>query len=135
MDNCLFCKIVRKEIPAHIIYEDADVVAFLDIKPVHPGHTLVVPKIHSSDLNEMDPVDTQAVFSTAQRITHALLRLGAEGANVTTNVKQAGGQVIFHTHVHVIPRYSGDGLHHWPQQAYKEGEDRAWQEKLRSALK
>ena len=135
MENCLFCKIARKEIPSSIVYEDDDVLAFLDIKPVHPGHTLVIPKIHSHDFSEMDPVDAQAVYSIAQKVTNALLHLGAEGANVTTNIKPAGGQVIFHTHVHVIPRYKDDGLHLWPQHAYVEGEDKVWKEKLSHVLK
>jgi histidine triad (HIT) family protein len=134
MTDCLFCKIVNKQIPANIVYEDTDVVAFLDIRPVHPGHTLVIPKVHSADFSEMDPVDREAVMHTTQKISQALLHAGAQGANVLTNIKPAGHQVIFHTHMHVIPRYNNDGLKTWPQQPYKEGEDKVWKQKIAQLL-
>jgi histidine triad (HIT) family protein len=134
MTDCLFCKIASKEIPANIIYEDESVMAFLDLKPVHPGHTLVIAKAHSDDFTTMDPVDVQAVMDVAQRVTRAVLAAGYDGVNVTTNVKPASGQVIFHTHVHVVPRKDGDGLKLFPQAAYKDGEDKEWLAKLRTVL-
>lgn len=135
MTDCLFCKIAKKEIPANVVYEDPDVVAFLDIKPVHPGHTLVIAKAHSTDLTDMDPVDLQAVMSVAQRVTQALLENGYDGANVSTNVKPAAGQVIFHTHVHVVPRKEGDGLKLFPQQDYQGDEAARWHKTLKAALR
>jgi histidine triad (HIT) family protein len=135
MTSCLFCKIAKKEIPAKVVYEDEDVLAFLDIKPVHPGHVLVIPKRHSDDMTEMDPVDLQSCTSVAQRIARVLLAAGYDGANVTTNIKPAGHQVVFHTHFHVIPRKTGDGLKTWPQHDYKEGDMEKWQEKLRGAIR
>jgi histidine triad (HIT) family protein len=134
MTDCLFCKIANKELPSSIVYEDADVLAFLDIKPIHEGHTLVIPKVHSHDLSEIDPVDLQAVYATAQRVAQALLQFGAEGVNVTTNVKPASGQVIFHTHIHVIPRYHKDGLNTWPHKELSENGAKEWKEKLLTAL-
>jgi histidine triad (HIT) family protein len=135
VDECLFCKIAAKEIPAHVVYEDDAIVAFLDIKPVHPGHTLVIAKHHSPDVSAMDPVDLQAAGDVCQRIVRALLTLGADGANIITNVKPAGHQVIFHTHFHVIPRHEGDGLKMWPQAPYPEGEAQRWLDRVRGALR
>jgi histidine triad (HIT) family protein len=134
MTDCLFCKIVRKEIPSNIVYETEDVLAFLDIKPVHPGHTLVVPKIHSHDFSEIDPVDREAVISACHKVANALIQVGADGVNVTTNVKPAAGQVIFHTHFHIIPRYENDGLKTWPHGTYS-GDEKEWQEKLATLLR
>lgn len=134
MHECLFCKIAKKEIPSKIIYEDPDVTAFLDIAPVHPGHVLVIPKTHSADFSELDPVDREAVLHACQKITKTLLELGADGCNVSTNVKRAAGQVIFHTHFHIIPRYANDGLPPWPEQNYKDGEADEWSARLRELL-
>ncbi len=134
MSDCLFCKIVAKEIPAKIVYEDDHVVAFLDIKPVAEGHTLVVPKKHSIDLTELLPHEMQPVVLACQLITKGLLACGYEGANITTNAKPASGQTVFHTHFHIIPRKRGDGLHPWPQHPYEPGSDVAWHEKLAAAI-
>lgn len=135
MTACLFCKIAKKEIPANVVYEDADTVAFLDIKPVHPGHVLIIAKAHSDDMTEMDPVDLQAVMSVAQCVARALLDNGYDGVNISTNVKPAAGQVIFHTHVHVVPRKEGDGLKLFPQQDYNDGEIAHWHKTLQAALR
>ncbi len=134
MNDCLFCKIARKEIPAAVVYEDESVLAFLDRSPVHPGHVLVIAKAHSDDFASMDPVDAQAVIDTCQRLVRALLELGYDGANVITNIKPAGHQVIFHTHFHVIPRKTGDGLKTWPQQPYADGDMDDWRKKLVSVF-
>jgi histidine triad (HIT) family protein len=135
MDTCLFCKVVRKELYGAIVYEDADVIAFLDIHPVHPGHTLVVPKVHTEDFSTMDPVDREAVMHACQKVTHALLHNHIDGVNVITNVRPAAGQTIFHAHFHLIPRYHNDGLLHLPHSSYKDGEAEEWEHKIKSALK
>lgn len=132
--TCLFCKIANKEISAKIVFETADVLAFLDIKPVHPGHVVVIAKAHSDDFAAMDPVDAQAVIDACQRITRVLIAEGYDGANVLTNVRPAGHQVIFHTHFHVIPRKEGDGLKTWPQHDYQSGIADEWHTKLKTAL-
>lgn len=134
MANCLFCNIVNKEVPARVVYEDEQVLAFLDIKPVHAGHTLVIPKLHSTDLSELPADDLGPLLDACQKIGNALLGQGAEGFNVIHNAKPAAGQIIYHTHFHVIPRYKGDGLQHWPQQPYGAGEDEEWQRRLKAAL-
>lgn len=115
MDFCLFCKIVAHEIPATILYEDEYTIAFLDINPVKPGHTLVVPKVHAADFRESQIQDLIQVLEVAKKIASGILKtVGAQGFNFSSNVGTAAGQVIFHTHFHLIPRHDGDGLVNWP---------------------
>jgi len=110
----IFEKIIDREIPGHIIYEDDMVIAFLDIAPVHAGHTLVVPKKWSRNMLDMSDQDRDAVFKVAQKVARALKdELGADGVNLIMNNEPAAGQIVFHSHIHVIPRYEGDGLGHW----------------------
>jgi histidine triad (HIT) family protein len=114
MTNCLFCKIIAGEIPCYKVYEDENVLAFLDIKPLNPGHTLIVPKKHAEHLLESSEVDVCSILLAAKRIAPAIMQsVGALGCNVNFNVGHAGGQVIFHTHVHIIPRYADDGYKEW----------------------
>lgn len=114
MENCLFCKFVSKEFQTDIVYEDEKTIAFLDIKPVNPGHVLVIPKVHSDDFTQMTSDDMKAVSITSQKIMNAQLkRKGVVGCNIHVNVKEGAGQVIFHTHFHIIPRFEDDGLQHW----------------------
>lgn len=135
MDDCIFCKIARKEIPSETVYEDADTLAFLDIKPNNPGHTLVIPKKHSQNLYDMDDHSLAAVMRTAQKVAKAIKKaVAADGINLAMNNESAAGQVIFHPHIHVIPRFAEDGYRHWPQKSYKEGEAAAIAEKIRAAI-
>lgn len=110
--SCLFCKIVRKEIPANIIYENDQVLAFLDIRPVNPGHTLVIPKEHYEHcLETLDDILAE-IMKTVKKITPAILRaVGAEAFNLGTNCGRVAGQVVFHTHFHIMPRFPEDGHH------------------------
>jgi len=135
MEGCLFCKIISKELPAsNVVYEDQELIVLLDINPVHPGHLLVIPKAHSDDMLTMDPVDLQAVTARAQLAGRALMQQGYDGVNLVVNMKPAAHQVIMHTHFHVIPRVSGDGLKTWPQKPYAEGELLTWRAKLAPLL-
>ncbi|AEM37939.1 histidine triad (HIT) protein [Pyrolobus fumarii 1A] len=112
MTDCIFCRIVRGDIPAHKIYEDEKVVAFLDIYPINPGHTLIVPKEHYERLDQVPPETLDAMIRAAARIAPAILRAtGATGYNVVVNVGKSAGQEIMHVHLHVIPRREGDGCH------------------------
>mgnify|MGYP001581370056 CR=1 FL=1 len=114
MDFCLFCKIAVHEIPSTILYEDDHTIAFLDINPVKAGHTLVVPKAHGEDLRASSGEDLARVMEVVQKISPAILAaVGASGFNFTSNVGAVSGQVIFHTHFHLIPRHEGDGLAPW----------------------
>ncbi|MBI4599180.1 HIT family protein [Candidatus Uhrbacteria bacterium] len=133
MPDCLFCNIVRGEIPCHKVYEDERVLAFLDIQPVNPGHVLVIPKTHSANMVHMAPEDLHAVMDAVQKIAPALLRaVGFEGFNLGVNTGAAAGQVVFHTHFHVMPRRPGDGYELW--HGTEAGDLAAMAEKVRGAL-
>jgi histidine triad (HIT) family protein len=109
--DCLFCKIVAGEIPSHRIDEDDKTIAFMDINPWTRGHALVIPKAHSRNLYDIEPADLAAVHATAQRVARRMRdRLASEGVNVLQSSEPVAMQTVFHSHVHVIPRYSDDGL-------------------------
>jgi histidine triad (HIT) family protein len=109
--DCIFCKIVSGEIPSHKIDEDDKTLAFMDINPWTRGHALVIPKEHSRTIYDANPDDLAATHVTAQRLAkRALDVLGAEGINILQSSEPVAMQTVFHLHVHVIPRYSDDGL-------------------------
>lgn len=110
--KCIFCKIINKEIPANIVYEDLDVIAFLDINPATKGHTLVIPKEHHETYLGTPRRIMHNVMDVAQRVGQAQMKqLLARGVNIIINNYPPAGQVIPHFHVHVIPRYDKtDGL-------------------------
>ncbi|MDZ7726620.1 MAG: HIT family protein [Candidatus Campbellbacteria bacterium] len=135
MNDCIFCKIVKKEFPADIVYEDEHTLAFLDIKPVNKGHTLVVPKEHVVNIFDAEFDTYSHVYRTAKKIALAQKEaLDSEGTNISNNNGPAAGQEVFHYHVHVIPRYTNDGLSHWPKKEYAEGEAEEFREKISSKL-
>ena len=106
MEETIFDKIVRGEIPAHIIYEDDATLAFLDMTPVHKGHTLVVPKVRCRNIIDCPTETVGHVYQTAQRVAQRMREvLGADGVNVHGNNEPAAGQEVMYFHVHVIPRY------------------------------
>ncbi len=108
-DDCLFCKIVKGEIPCTKIYEDDTVLAFLDISQTTIGHTLVIPKEHFDNFLFVPKDILSRVMSSAQKIAQAeVSSLGAKGINVLINTNEVAGQTIMHFHCHVIPRYSND---------------------------
>ncbi len=106
--NNIFAKILRGELPCHKVYEDDKALAFLDIMPRAPGHTLVLPKAAARNLIDCPPDDLAHVIKVAQKIAQAAMSaLGADGVTVQQFNESAGGQVVFHLHVHVIPRKAG----------------------------
>lgn len=108
--NCTFCRIVAGKLPAEIVYEDQQVMAFLDANPLNPGHTLVIPKAHVESLSELPEEACGPLLSTAVRVARAAREaLGAAGVNLVVNDGRAAGQAIPHLHLHVIPRFPGDG--------------------------
>lgn len=112
MHDDVFCKIIRGEIPCYKVFEDQDVLAFLDISQVTKGHTLVVPKDHYDNFLSVPQEVMHKVMDVAQRIGQVQISmLGAKGVNILTNCYEAAGQSVKHFHVHVIPRYDNeDGL-------------------------
>jgi histidine triad (HIT) family protein len=135
MNDCIFCKIIAKDIPAEIVYEDAKIVVFVDIKPNNPGHVLVMPREHAPDFASAPEASIQAVALMAQRMGRVIMQaFGAPGFNIGVNNGRAAGQVVDHLHMHVIPRFEGDGLVHWHGKSYKEGEIEEVGQKLRKLL-
>jgi len=124
MSECIFCRIVAGEIPSAKVYEDDEVLAFLDISPVNPGHTLVIPKAHTPDLLATSPAVVAAVMQRIPPIARAVLRTTeADGVGLIQVNGAAAGQEVFHLHFHIIPRYSGDGKSlGWHRGTYGEGE-------------
>ncbi|MCI0555381.1 MAG: HIT family protein [Anaerolineae bacterium] len=112
MKSCIFCKIVNGDSPASKVYEDDLCLAFMDIQPVNPGHVLVVPKAHFTDLTDLPAHIGSHLFQVAQRITLSLPNTGvkSEGVDLFLAHGEAAGQDVFHVHLHVIPRYEGDGF-------------------------
>jgi len=106
--NNIFAKILRGELPCHKVYENDKTLAFLDIMPRAPGHTLVLPKAPARNLLDVDPADLAHVMQAAQKIARASVKVfNADGVTVQQFNESAGGQVVFHLHVHVIPRKEG----------------------------
>ena len=112
MDNCIFCKIIKGDIPCYKVYEDDDVLAFLDISQTTKGHTLVIPKKHYDNFLATPKELMNKVMNVAQIIGQVQIhQLGAKGVNILTNCYKEAGQTVMHFHVHVIPRYEGtDGF-------------------------
>ncbi len=109
MPDCLFCKIAGKEIPAEIIYEDADTVVFLDVHPKVPAHTLVIPKKHFEKLSDLDDSQVSPLFSTVKKIGKLLRSvLKADGLTIGINEGRASGQEVDHLHIHILPRFAND---------------------------
>ena len=133
--NNIFARIVRGELPAQKVYEDDKAIAFLDIMPRAPGHTLVIPKAPARNLLDVNPDDLAHIMQVAQRIARAGMKaFGADGVTIQQFNEKAGGQVVFHLHVHVIPRKEGEAMK--PPATFKETPENlaAHAEKLRAAL-
>jgi histidine triad (HIT) family protein len=132
--NCIFCKIVAGEIPATKVYEDAEVLAFMDIGPIIKGHTLVIPKQHFDPITATpEPVLAKLVAVVKQIAAAQMNGLRAEGVNVVQANGAAAGQVVPHLHFHVIPRYAADG-HRW-NWAAKKYDGPAEMQQLAAAIK
>ena len=116
MTSTIFEKIINREIPATIVYEDNVVVAFLDNCPVHPGHTLVVPKEPVVNMFDADPKIIAHMACVAQKVAKALIDVvKADGVNLHMNNGAAAGQEVFHAHMHVVPRYEDDESYQKPK--------------------
>lgn len=134
--ECIFCKVIKGELPSYKIYDDDYVVAFLDIAPVNEGHILVVPKKHFDSLEDVDELMLSYIMNIVKKCGAAIEKtLGVKGYNVIINNGSVAGQVINHFHCHVIPRRDDDGLHNWPQKNYPEGKAEEIVAKLAAELK
>lgn len=136
MQNCIFCKIVRGEIPSARVLETKAVLAFMDINPVSKGHTLVIPKDHHATFSELSADLLAQLGEALQKVGTAVKsQLQSDGFNVLLNNGRAAGQLIDHAHFHLIPRNLGDGVMDWPEvHPYAEGEIEEIRAKLATAL-
>jgi histidine triad (HIT) family protein len=134
--DCIFCKIAAGQIPCIKIYEDKNILAFLDIGPVSDGHTLIVPKEHCTKVDDSKPEVLSAVAAVLPKITAAVAAAtGADGYNVLCNNGRAAGQLVEHLHFHIIPRKTGDGVfNHWPAFKYPQGKAEKIAEAIRAKL-
>jgi histidine triad (HIT) family protein len=112
LPSCVFCRIVRGTAQSSTVYADDAVVAFMDIQPVNEGHVLIVPRAHTANLSGLDEQTGAHLFRVAMRLTEALRRSGVrcEGVNLSLADGEAAGQEVFHVHLHLIPRFRGDGF-------------------------
>jgi histidine triad (HIT) family protein len=136
MKECVFCKIVNKDIPSAIIYEDKDVISFLDIMPANKGHCLVVPKKHYESLLEIPDNDLSEMIKAAKKVAKALsLSIGNGAYNIVMNNGKEAGQLVMHAHIHIIPRFQGDRLRlSWSHKKYNDKEIEEYKEKIRKFL-
>jgi len=134
--STIFKKILDREIPADIVYEDDYTLAFLDINPARKGHTLVIPKIEFENVFDGDPEYLGHMMKTAQKIARSLkTAVGAKGVNISMNNGDAAGQDVFHAHIHVIPRFVRNEIFPPPpHETYTEGERSATAEKIKAAI-
>lgn len=135
MDN-IFEKIIAREIPAAIIYEDDAVISFLDINPINKGHALIVPKKKFINIFDADPEVLAHMVQVAQKVAHGLKRTtGMDGVNLLMNNEKAAGQDVFHAHIHVVPRFDRDEAFQPAQHvAYDDGEMHALAKKIQASL-
>ena len=136
MENCVFCRIVRGELPASVVYQDELTMAIMDIGCVNPGHMLVIAKPHADNLYGVDDALAAALFRTAARMARAAERtLKPEGVSVYQANGKAAGQTVFHVHIHVLPRWENDGMTlTWPMRNPSREELEKMAAQLRAAL-
>ncbi len=135
MYDCIFCKIIKGELPCSKVYETNNVLAFLDIGPVNKGHTLVVPKKHFTNIFDIEQKDLDEVSNVVRKIAPAVKKaVNADGINVMSSNGEAAGQVVMHSHIHIIPRFKDDGLKLWPQGKYEDNEMNEYKKKIEAFL-
>jgi histidine triad (HIT) family protein len=135
--DCIFCKIIAGQVPSTRVYEDDDVLAFMDINPVAKGHTLVVPKAHHRDQLDTPPAVLATLAERIAKVAAAVVKATqADGFNVSQFNGTAAGQVVFHIHYHIIPRHLGDNAFApWHHTKYEEGEIQRLAEQIRGDLR
>ena len=135
-DQCIFCKIIAKQSPAYIIYEDDVVIGFFEINPANAGHVLLVPKKHFQILPQMPDQEAAYLFTMAKKLAPIVFEaMGAEGVEIRQRNGAAAGQMIPHVHVHIIPRYSEDKVPtNWEPKKLSEEEFKDAQRKILSVL-
>lgn len=132
MSDCIFCKIVKGEIPADKIYEDETSLAFLDITPINPGHILLIPKEHYKNIYDMPDEVLSKMAPIIKKLSSKLKKaVNADGINIGMNNDSPAGQVVFHAHFHIMPRFLNDGYKLWHGKEYKANEAQQLAKKIR----
>jgi histidine triad (HIT) family protein len=136
MSQCIFCRIVAREIPATVVHEDEDTLAFMDIGQVNPGHVLVTVKKHADNIFALDDAQAAAVFRSAARVARAIRGAFApQGLSVYQANGAAAGQTVLHLHIHLVPRHAGDGMAlTWPVKNPPREKLAEYAEKIRAKL-
>ena len=136
MEDCIFCKIIDGKIPAAKVYEDGQIVSFLDIMPANKGHCLVAPKKHSQTLVEMEDDDLVAMIKAAKKVARAMsLSFGNGSFNIVMNNGKEAGQVVNHSHIHIIPRFQKDRLRiKWSHLKYENDEMKEYTDKIKKFI-
>ncbi len=136
MDSCIFCKIIKGEIPSSTIYEDENVKVILDIAPAAKGHAILLVKEHVANVFELKPELAGKIFAVVPKVAAAIKEeLGCDGMNILQNNGEAAGQTVFHLHIHFIPRWNEDSVNiKWRPLSYADGEAAALAENLRGRL-
>ena len=137
MTDCIFCKIVSKEIPSEVLYENDKVISVLDINPIHFGHTLILPKQHCSDFLDLPDETYHSILQATRIVTNALVQsLKLEGYNLFSNNGTIAGQSVFHFHIHVTPRYRNDNIRFVLNlKSYSDGEMKEYSSLIRKFIK
>ena len=136
MDSCIFCKIIKGEIPSSTIYEDENVKVILDIEPAAKGHAILLVKQHVANVFELDAELAGKVFSVVPKVAAAIKKeLGCDGMNILQNNGVEAGQTVFHLHMHFIPRWKDDSINiKWNKLSYADGEAAALAEAIKANL-
>lgn len=134
--KCIFCDIIKGIEPAEIIYQDEDVISFLDIRPINFGHALVIPKNHYENFLAVPSKEINSVINITQKIADGVSKgLGCDGFNIIANNGTAAGQTVFHFHFHIIPRYKTDTFKYRPKlKNYENGSMKDFADKIRIAV-
>lgn len=135
-DNCIFCKIIGKEIPSTILYEDDDFSVIMDISPASKGHAILLVKKHVPNIYELDEDLASKALVVVSKVAKAMKEeLKCDGLNILQNNGEAAGQTVFHLHIHLIPRYKDDQVNiSWKPEKYGEGEAQALADAIRKRL-
>lgn len=137
MDNCVFCKIIKKEIPSITVYEDESFLGIMDISPANKGHVILLAKNHVADVFGLDEQTASRAMIVVTKVAKALKEeLNCDGINVLQNNGTVAGQTVFHYHIHIIPRYKEDGVSiAWEYQSYEEGEAKELGESIKRRIR
>ena len=136
MESCIFCKIIKGDIPSSTIYEDENVKVILDIAPAAKGHAILLVKQHVANIFELDAELAGKIFGVVPKVAAAIkAELGCDGMNILQNNGEDAGQTVFHLHIHFIPRWKNDAVNmEWDKLSYADGEAAALAEAIKSRL-